>query len=255
MVLTDFPIGKRCVIRLRHRGCWASELSQWLAIERPDLDLMVYGNSVNEDPASYRAVAVIKSREKKKIDEALHSAIMAFLLQHKIVRSVQPRLPRPSPYTMILLIATYDEEAPGAIRAVLNHGGKIHPQVGIPVINGVEHVTFFADAKTASTSASEIQAEYSKQPDIFDVQGMDLGEEINDETQLFQDPCYLPTYILCSEERRKDFIEVLKKTITEIVDWINKNAPWLIPLLVQIMQWLMKDFGPTGQPPPIRFLV
>lgn len=235
----DIPVtlGRKVIIRVHHLGCWASELSIYLHSKRPDLELVVYSQSVCDEPASYNAVAVIKSREKKEIGEVEVASIQAYLLSQSIIRSFKPRITRPSNYTLILLIKAFDDVAPASIRAVLAHGGIVHPRIGMPIINGVEHITFFAE--NPGVTSANIQSEYAQHSNTYAVEGIDIGVEVYDsEEKLFSDRYFLPTYIICTEDKRAGFLSAAKQSLDKTTEWIRNNAPWLIPLLAQILRWL-----------------
>jgi len=236
-------LGKKVIVKVIHHGCWATELSAYFHKERPDLQLVVYSKSARDEPLMYNAVAIIKSTKKKEITEAEREAIKVYLLQHNIIRSLKPRIKSPSKYTLIIFTSVFDAETPAAIRAVMTHGGIICPDIGMPVMNGVEHVTFFS--KNPALVAAEIQEEYAKAPSTYEVVGVEISEENYDSYEkLRNDPYYLPSYIICKEDLRGAFLESLKKGTDILREWILKNAPWLFPLLAQIYRWL------SFNPPP-----
>lgn len=243
------PLGKLSEIHLRHYGCWASELSLWLHSTRPDLELVVYARSVSNDPSSYAAVAVIKSLEKKEINNELHTAITQYLLSHQIIRSVKPRLPRPSNYTVVFLVRAFDDASPAAIRGVIDHGGTIHPRLGMPVRQGIERIRFLSLDPVFTTG--QIQTAYSQHPEIYDVKDVELsGKMYTTENDLFEDPYFLPTYIICTPENRAGFIAAIRTGVESLVQWIHQNTPWLIPLLSEIIRWLYSREPTSMSPAP-----
>lgn len=243
------PMGKLSELHVVHHGCWASGLSLYLNSERPDLELVVYARSVINDPSSYRAAAIIKSKEKKEISLELHTAITQYLLSHTIIRSVKPRLVLPSDYTCIFLIRAFDDKTPASIRGVLDHGGIIHPRIGMPVIKGVEKIRFLSE--NPAFILGQIQTAYSQYPHIYDVREVEIGHRIFEgEEELFEDPYYLPTYIICTEENRKGFIDAVKDGIESLVEWIEENATWLIPLFTEVLKWYSSE---TAYPQPYVF--
>ena len=97
-------------------------------------------------------------------------------------------------------------------------------------------------------TTGQIQTSYSQHPDVYEVTDVEFtGITYANEHDLFEDPYFLPTYILCSDENRAGLAAIMKSTET-LRQWIYDNALWLIPLLAQIWQWLYSR-GPASLSP------
>ncbi|UCE16216.1 MAG: hypothetical protein JSV12_00945 [Candidatus Bathyarchaeota archaeon] len=234
-------LGHRCSIKIKHYGCWASELSLFLSQKklRPDLELFVF--VLTKEVEWYKVLLVVRSRERKEISTELEYAIKNFLFEHHIIRAFKPNLPRPYPHKLIFLICIQDTDVPGAIRIVERLGCWFEPTIGMHVKNGIEDVAFFTDDSSLVGRALE---EYSKNIGFYEVYSSKIGPVYKGLADLVNDPHHL-IRVLVEGSRRQNIIvaRIVDKT-KELLNEIHKHAKWLVPLFKEILKWTGKEFIP-----------
>lgn len=234
--------GIRSAIKLIHKGCVKCELSEFLALEkhRPDLELASY--LLRRDKESYRILLVIRSMENEVIDETLEEEIRDFLYDHKLVRAFKPNLPRPCRHQIYYLALIQDvPESPGTIRIIASNGGWFNPTIGTRILKGEEDITFFV---TRMRILGRIMDDFIDHSDIYEVLGLDVGENYRDLDDIIKDPYYLIATLVCNVQKAKPVLENIKKKRKDLLESIDKHAWWLIPLFAEILRWSTGYEGP-----------
>lgn len=227
------PLGYKCEIIVKHKGCWASGLStHFQAIGRPDLILFVF--LLDSNKGFYKVLAVIKSKEKKKIESDIERQIIDYLFNHGIVRALKPNLPKPSSHILPLLVCIEDKEVHGAYRILEDLGAIFDKQIGMLVENGIESVTFFLkDLKILGRALEK----YADRHDLYAIYGSRSGKMYTD-IDILEDPHYLLAILIDDKSIITKINEAVKETPKQIGNAIRENAWWLIPLLKEVLRWL-----------------